>query len=248
MKEIHRFLLCALIAVVTLAGCSDNIAVHPDCGASTDGFTIATGGSTSNQAEPVPTVEIEPEETTSPTETVPGATTGEPPITEAASAVPVEGCLVRKNCTDAQWAEIVSLWQMIPSELRTAFDSSGWVMVCTSEDFWTAENVSKCAGLTVIGSKKCYVRSDNSRLPVTVAHEFGHWLDYANGWVSSTDEFTALYNSERWNFVGYMEVGDGHYTSTSKEYFAQVFCQLLVAPWTADSALGSFAYVERFLQ
>lgn len=158
---------------------------------------------------------------------------------------PVDSCLVRETCTDAQWEEITALWNMIPGNLRENFESDGWTMVATSDDFWTAYGYGRIAALTVYSAQRCYIRADNSRLAVCVAHEFGHYIDQTNGWPSKSDEFIAIYHREKDGFSGYLAVDD-HYTSDAQEYFAQVFCQIITAPDTADSAPDSFAFVQHF--
>lgn len=50
----------------------------------------------------------------------------------------VDGCIIRGNCTDSQWSEVISYWYQVPSGLRNSFISSGWQMIATNDDFWTA--------------------------------------------------------------------------------------------------------------
>lgn len=184
-----------------------------------------------------PTMEDEPTET---------VTTGT--ISAKADEFSETTGLIRQNCSDRRWKEAVELWKQIPLSLRQQFVSDGWQMIVTNDNFWTENGLSKCAGYTDIINHICYVRANQNRLVVTVAHEFGHYIDQANEWPGGSDEFIALWEEEKDGFTGYLSVGDGHYTQNSLEYFAQIFCQLIVAPDTASSAPKSFAFVERFLK
>lgn len=167
------------------------------------------------------------------------------PVVSDTRIVTTDSCLIRENCTDAQWEEIVALWEMIPSDLREKFKSDGWTMVATSNDFWSVNGYERIAAMTDFDHRTCYIRADNARLAVCVAHEFGHYIDQANGWPSRSEAFAAIYASEKEGFSGYLAVDD-HYVSDTTEYFAQIFCQIIVAPDTASSAPESFAFVEQF--
>ena len=102
-------------------------------------------------------------------------------------------------------------------------------------------------GCTVYADKTIYLEDRASAITSFIIHETGHILDYLLGWASSSQEFTEYYNSEKDSFV---EVGkqDDNSTSSTMEYFAEVWNQSILYPESCkSSAPNSYAYVTRII-
>lgn len=159
--------------------------------------------------------------------------------------------LVRGNCTDEQWAAAVDYWSRIPDYWRQSFADNGWTMTVTNDDFWTQYGYpasspdQRLGGITVYEPKLIYVRADCARLETVLPHEFGHFIDCINGFPSQTSEFNELFNSEKDGFKEYRNY-DNHSKTSTYEYFAQIWSQLITDPSSESSAANSFAFVRNY--
>ena len=80
---------------------------------------------------------------------------------------------------------------LIPSDLLSDFFNDGWqFIICNSKEAYY--------GLCDTKNKAIYIyyqqHDDTLTIADTVLHEFGHYYDYSNGWISSSDEIMKIYN------------------------------------------------------
>ncbi len=80
---------------------------------------------------------------------------------------------------------------IIPSVLLSDFFNDGWqFIICNSKEAYY--------GLCDTKNKVIYIyyqqHDDTLTIADTVLHEFGHYYDCSNGWISSSDEIMKIYN------------------------------------------------------
>jgi hypothetical protein len=175
---------------------------------------------------------------------------GENPAQESAEEPASEStggytCLVRGNCSDGEWNQFVSAWNVIPDKWKERINDSGWQIICTNDDFWTSYGYSQLDGLTVYAPKCTYIRAGGTRVSIVVPHEIGHIVDCYYGFPSISSEFIDLFNAESAGFEEY-DSATNQSKDNSTEYFAIIWLQILLAPSTESSAPNSFAFVRNY--
>jgi hypothetical protein len=154
-------------------------------------------------------------------------------------------CLIRGNCSDTEWNRFVAAWNAIPDGWKNEINNSGWQIICTNDDFWTARGYSILDGLTRYNEKYTYIRACGGRVDVVVPHEVGHIVDCYYGFPSLSEEFVGLFEAESSGFEEYKNETSQSKTN-STEYFAIIWLQILLAPSTESSAPNSFAFVRQY--
>ena len=150
-----------------------------------------------------------------------------------AASVYVEGQDFIKSFTyefDAQ-KEIAQLPQEVQDELR----ENNWQIIQTSQitDETTASlsqaGDHNIVGLTVPDQHVIYLSKDDLTAHYTFFHEAGHVLDGIHDWVSRSGEFNAIYQEEKDSYAdANYHQASGYATSSAQEYFASVFCDIML--------------------
>ena len=77
--------------------------------------------------------------------------------------------------------------------------------------------------------KTIWISNTERAITKSTIHEVGHYVDYANGIVNKSDEFKAIYNAEKDNFV--IPGGNASYAkSSTQEYFGEAFQECILYP------------------
>ena len=132
----------------------------------------------------------------------------------------------------------------LPKNLINAFHNGGYTICLSANNINTtyADTTASIQGIFIAPSKQIYI--DNREVAVRNAtlHEFGHAVDFMLGWTSSTEEWKIIFNEEKDRLNVYS--ADGHYKSTSTEYFAEVFQEALLRPDNCKSSVPkSYSYI-----
>jgi len=72
------------------------------------------------------------------------------------------------------------------------------------------------------GRPQIWVSSGTNNLKEVALHEFGHYTDENNGWISGTGEFLGIFESEKGSFSEKID-SRGYNTGNEVEYFAECF-------------------------
>lgn len=138
----------------------------------------------------------------------------------------------------------------IPQNVVNYLESNGVHIYITDTNLanrFFAGQFSSVMGCTVYAEKNIYIENRSSAVKSSIIHETGHMIDYLCGWASSTEEFNDCYISEKDSFV---EVGkqDNNSTSSTIEYFAEVWNQMILYPESCQSsAPRSYEYVKNII-
>lgn len=119
-----------------------------------------------------------------------------------------------ENSFDANLSNYLEELKKVPAPIMEAFKERGWKYAV---DFDYISEFSQNLGTTVIGvcdygERRIYVTEASATL-----HEFGHFLDYDQGWVSRN---TAYYDEEAQAAGSFMR---NYALTTAQEYFADYF-------------------------
>ena len=109
----------------------------------------------------------------------------------------------------------------LPQKLLSKFFEDKGVLYHESEmtyqsKKWSAGCFTHEAGYPIIAIRTDK-KSDNG-IPITICHEFGHYLDYKIGYITTNDEWKKIADEERKNMYRYNDYYDNY-----AEYFAQSF-------------------------
>lgn len=111
---------------------------------------------------------------------------------------------------------------LVPEEIREEFYRTGWRLEIGNTD-------ERNYGVCDVKSKVIYIYYQNEindhNVADTLLHEFGHYLDYANGWTSNTEEFKGLYKIR--NYVDATR-DDGYCYKNEQELFATLFRDMII--------------------
>lgn len=134
------------------------------------------------------------------------------------------------SVTSANANYAYNIWYMIPTPLRTEFTLDGWkVSIITGDMATLFPEHAGAEALTVVENKMIYIEDRQKAFRDSLVHEFGHYLDIKEDRVSQSDDFKALYDSEK----GYLYEVDNYNNngiSNSTEYFAECFEQYVMYP------------------
>lgn len=118
------------------------------------------------------------------------------------------------NESEVNLSPFLAELKCVPEPIMEAFKARGWKF---SVDFDYIADFSQSYGMTVIGvcsyGDRCIYVSEAS----AALHEFGHFLDYAEGWVSKT---TSYYADEAQAAGTFMR---DYALTTAQEYYADYF-------------------------
>lgn len=129
--------------------------------------------------------------------------------------------------------EVLSNYYCIPEIVRNKFEEFGGVLSITNENlgakFYNDSSLHIIAVTDYKGtSKECSINI-GTRDSTSVLHEMGHFVDYVCGYLSSTDEYQAIWGSEVEAFKSFHYTADEN-TNTANEYFAESFQVYIESP------------------
>lgn len=110
----------------------------------------------------------------------------------------------------------------VPEEIRKEFYRTGWKLEIRNTD-------KRYYGLCNVEDKTIYIYYKNEikdhNVVDTILHEFGHYVDYVNGWTSKTEEFKELYTNR-----SYVDTSrdDGYCYKNEQELFATLFRDMII--------------------
>ena len=119
----------------------------------------------------------------------------------------------------------------LPGSLLKEFNAKGWVLCIL---YSLEDGVS---GYTDYENKKIVISDEfRSQAKACIIHEFGHFLDYSKDYVSYSEEFTNLYNSnldyiecEYYDSIIDIPEAELKYaTSNARELFATIFKEYIL--------------------
>ncbi len=129
-------------------------------------------------------------------------------------------------------------WDLVPDKIQDKFYEDGWRILITTKNiqdsYYTGDVTGNIVGLYQSSTKTLFIST--SAPGSTLIHEMGHYLDYQHSIISLQDEFSALYASEQDTFVARGSSDKAYGISNPKEFFAEVFANLILYP--------NYAYAE----
>ena len=138
-------------------------------------------------------------------------------------------------------------YMMIPENVRNNFVSAGWTVRVTTQNLgqlYDGTNRS-ILGLTFFDKKIIYI-DDREAAKSSVIHEMGHYIDYCFGFVSSSNEFVEIYNSEVEVFKT-IHTTHSNNIATAKEYFAEAYQVSILRPQEMiDACPRTYEFVMRY--
>jgi len=92
-----------------------------------------------------------------------------------------------------------------------------------------------------------WISSDTANIKEVVLHEFGHYTDENNGWISGTDEFLRIFKSEKESFSENID-NRGYYTGSEVEYFAECYSLYMNGPeLLKESCPETYSFIENLI-
>lgn len=145
-------------------------------------------------------------------------------------------CPITVSSDQSQTNAVTGYYNLIPAEIRTAFESGGWTIEIEGLQ-QIYRNIGgipvgpsgySLAGITIVKTKKICLNNSGSYSTQAINHEMGHYFDYlmyASSGIqpSVTPDFSIIYRQES---VG----SDRYISSTSTEFFADAFKRYIEAP------------------
>lgn len=122
--------------------------------------------------------------------------------------------------------------KFLPSFLVDSFMEHGWEIYVTTEDIahtYFDDKYLKVRAVTMYTNKEILIEDREEAVGLlTVAHEFGHYLDDLNGTPSWSDEFYEIYEEEVETFKS--QISNSSCVSNEQEFFAETYGYLVVDP------------------
>lgn len=151
------------------------------------------------------------------------------------------------DVTDEQIQVVYKTFQNLPQKLQQRFLDRNWKIKISKEKILQDDIRGCCSSF----DKQILIRSSSIELQKTVWHEFGHYLDFEEGLISSKFSFKTIFYAEK-NFFNKLYANNELFrygTSDSKEYFAEVFCNYMANPLALKNcAYQSFKFIDDILK
>ena len=135
-------------------------------------------------------------------------------------------------------------YKTIPENIRNHLESNGWRYICTDRNFGR-ENGFKGSILALTEWKDRIIYIDNrDAAEKSILHEVGHAVDKENLAPSVSQDFTAIFNSEKCAFCSVWNT-DHNNTDTSVEYFAECFYVYFENPEILSASCpATYAFID----
>jgi hypothetical protein len=97
------------------------------------------------------------------------------------------------------------------------------------------------------GTPEIWLTSSAQAITGVALHEFAHWYDYSQNWLSGSDSFLEIYYAEKGSFNHHIDK-EQHYISTPEEYFAESFSRYITSPQTLSTHCPlTYGYIKSIL-
>lgn len=135
-------------------------------------------------------------------------------------------------------------YKTIPENIRHHLESNGWRYICTDRNFGR-ENGFKGSILALTEWKDRIIFIDNrDAAEKSILHEVGHAIDKENLSPSVSQDFTAIFNSEKCAFCSVWNTNHNN-TDTSVEYFAECFYVYFANPEILSASCpATYAFID----
>lgn len=179
---------------------------------------------------------------------------------EKDAPVPEETCV--KTVTYPSWIEVKGdvdintvayfgdFINKEPQNVIDRFISEGWKMILTNsdiaEEYCPELSPERLGGVTISLSSSVIISGVSQKnVRRSTCHEIGHFVDYECGNVSSSDEWSSIWEKEKDTFVEHEKM-DEHNISTPLEFFAEIASDAILYPdTTKKSSHDAYAYVMK---
>lgn len=135
-------------------------------------------------------------------------------------------------------------YKTIPENIRNHLESNGWRYICTDRNFGR-ENGFKGSILALTEWKDRIIYIDNrDAAEKSILHEVGHAIDKENLAPSVSQDFTAIFNSEKCAFCSVWNTNHNN-KDTSVEYFAECFYVYFANPEILSASCpATYAFID----
>ena len=129
---------------------------------------------------------------------------------------------------DEQIQMTEKVFESLPQRLQQRFLKEGWKIRISNERLLNDSTYGLCSSF----DNKIFIRSSSPELTKTILHEFGHYLDSQEHFISRKKSFATIYKNERMAIRSLYNIdGEFQYAiSSSEEYFADTFALYMINP------------------
>lgn len=148
--------------------------------------------------------------------------------------------------------KVLSNYYRIPEVARNKFEDFGGVLSITNENlgekFFNDSSKHIVAVTSYKGSSKECSINIGTKDVTSVLHEMGHFVDYVCGYLSETEEYKAIWDSEVEAFKSFHYTADEN-TNQANEYFAESFQVYIESPnELQEKCPQSYDYIIKILE
>ena len=133
------------------------------------------------------------------------------------------------NVSDSRLQKIESYYIMIPQNVRTNLENSGWRFICSDNNFGAPYGYTgSILALSVYNEKIIYI-DNRQKAEDAIIHEVGHAIDWISGFSSYQNDFLNIFNAEVETFRSVHSTHSAN-TSSPMEYFAEAYFVSVINP------------------
>lgn len=143
---------------------------------------------------------------------------------------------------------VINNYNKLPANYRAIFEENNGQVIISATDLGLDNGRKENTILAFTYPERFYIKLDNrNAAKSSVLHEMMHVIDYKAGWVSQSDEFTVIYNSEVNAFRSVWKT-DSQNTSNATEYLGEAFMVYINNPdLLRDSCPLTYDYIVNFI-
>lgn len=130
--------------------------------------------------------------------------------------------------TDEQILKTYEAFNSLPFKMKKEFFNTGWIIILKR----MISEQKRTVGLCDSFNKTIYVSGTAKLMDETLLHEFGHFLDHKEKYISKSDKFKEIYEKEKYyaRMIYGKKDNYKYVVSVSSEYFADMFKMYLIQP------------------
>lgn len=144
-------------------------------------------------------------------------------------------------------AKVEREYLKVPENVRIHFQTGGWKLLVSYENL--AKRIpgygNSILAFTDSDVKTVFIDNRDAAAKAVV-HEMGHYIDWANGLPSESEEFLSIYNAEVATFCSIHSTHSAN-TSTPMEYFAEFYEVMIRNPESvANACPRTYEFIQHY--
>lgn len=153
--------------------------------------------------------------------------------------------IILEDGGDIQYSWLVeNQFEKVPEQIQQYFLESGWTIIVTDTDLnqeYFSSEYSSVSGMTSYRRQTIYIQDNYQSAINAPTHEIGHWIDWAAGFPSKSEEFQKIYQEVK-------EKRQQAKPTIGLDNEMEIFADAISDYMTAPASLDAYPNLQEFVQ